>query len=51
MKKVATIEILVDENLQDAKECVNEVYNHMINHEFIDDGSVMIKVIEINENI
>jgi len=51
MKKVVTLEIWVDEKLSDAKECVNSVYNHMLAHEYLSDGSVEIKVIDIDKNI
>jgi hypothetical protein len=51
MKKVVTLEIWVDETLSDAEECVNEVYNDMMAHYFISDGSVDIKVIDVDKTI
>ncbi|GCD12884.1 hypothetical protein [Clostridium tagluense] len=46
MKKALTLEIWVDETLEEAKECVNEVYNNMLAHEYIDDGSIKIREVK-----
>ena len=51
MKKVATIEIWVNEELEDAKQCAVKVLNHATDHYFICDGSVEARLIEIDELI
>jgi len=51
MKKSITLEIWVDESLEDAKECVNEVYSEMCNHYYLSDGSIEVKVIKREDYI
>ena len=46
MKKAITLEIWVDESLEDAKDCVNDVYNDMCTSEYLSDGSIQVKIVE-----
>jgi len=46
MKKAVTLEIWVDETLEDANECVKEVVNSANEHYYISDGSIEIKVVK-----
>jgi hypothetical protein len=51
MKKVATLEIWVDEKLEDAIERANVVYTNAFTHEYISDGSVELRVVEGIKNV
>lgn len=46
MKKYLILEVLIDEKMEDAKECAEEVIDHTLNHEFCLDGTVDIKILE-----
>lgn len=46
MKKYLTIEVWVDDTIEDYKECVDEVIESAKGHEYCCDGTVDIKVIE-----
>lgn len=50
VKKVAILEIWVNETLEDAAECVNEVICSANEHYFISDGSVKIVRKELKDN-
>lgn len=46
MKKYLTLEVLIDEKMEDAKECAEEVIADATGHYFCCDGTVQINVIE-----
>lgn len=47
MKKYLTIEVLIDEKMDDAKECADEVISSALGHYYCCDGTVDIKIIDI----
>lgn len=46
MKKYLLIEVLVDESIEDCKECADDVISEAISHCYCNDGTVDIKIIE-----
>ena len=46
MKKYLTLEVLVDEAMEDAKECAEEVINEATGHYYCCDGTVKINIVE-----
>lgn len=46
MRKVLVLEIWADENMEDNRECVNEVIRTAMGHEYCCDGTVKIEVVE-----
>lgn len=46
MKKYLTLEVLIDEKMEDAKQCAEEVIYTATGHEYCCDRTVEIKVIE-----
>lgn len=48
MKKYVTLELLIDESVEDAKECAEEVIAEALGHHYCCDGTVSINVIQEN---
>jgi len=46
LKKYLTLEVLVDEEMEDYKECVEEVLVSAMGHEYCCDGTVEVHIIE-----
>ena len=46
LKKYLTLEVLVDEKMDDYKECVEEVLVSAMGHEYCCDGTININIIE-----
>ena len=46
MKKTILLEVYIDENMEDAVDCMNEVVEWAKGHEYCLDGTVEIKVVE-----
>lgn len=46
LKKYLTLEVLVDEEMEDYKECVEEVLISAMGHEYCCDGTIKINIIE-----
>lgn len=46
MKKYLTIEVLINDRYEDAKDCADEVINEALGHYYCCDGTVMLKVVE-----
>lgn len=46
MKKVLVLEVWADENMEDNRECVNEVIGSAMGHEYCCDGTVKIEIIK-----
>lgn len=46
MKKYLTLEVFIDETMEDAKECAEEVINEATGHYYCCDGTVKINVVE-----
>ena len=46
MKKYLTLDVLIDESIEDAKECAKEVINEATGHYYCCDGTVDIKIVE-----
>lgn len=50
MKKYLTLEVLIDETMEDSKECALEVISEATDHYFCCDGTVRINIVErVNE--
>jgi hypothetical protein len=49
MKKVVILEVFVDELLEDAEKCIQDFINHALAHEYVDDSSLDVDVIRIND--
>lgn len=47
MKKYLTVEVLIDETMDDAKECAGEVIMSALGHEYCCDGTVDIRIVDI----
>lgn len=46
MKKYLTLEILIDEEIEDSKQCADAVINEALGHYYCCDGTVDIKIID-----
>ena len=46
MKKYVTLELLIDETVEDAKECAEEIIADALGHHYCCDGTVNINVIQ-----
>lgn len=46
MKRYVTVEIWVDDELEDCKQCADEVIDSIKGHEYCCDGTIKIKVFE-----
>lgn len=48
MKKYLTIEVLIDESIEDAKECAKDVIDAALGHYYCCDGTVKLTITEVN---
>lgn len=46
MKKYLTLEVLIDDTIEDCEQCADEVIETMLGHEYCCDGTVEIKAIK-----
>lgn len=46
MKKYLTLEVWIDEEMDDYKECVEDVLGDAMGHEYCCDGTVRINIVE-----
>lgn len=49
MKKYLVLEVLIDETMEDSKECAEEVISEAMGHYFCCDGTVKINILEKND--
>jgi hypothetical protein len=45
-KKVFTIDIYIDDSLEDAEECVKDFIQHATQHKYIDDNTILLAVLD-----
>lgn len=46
MKKFVTLELLIDETIEDAPECAEEIIEEVLGHHYCCDGTVKVNIIE-----